>query len=45
MRKYTAGLMPLLRGDEMENVLDSALFQEELRFYGLDGNDVHLVGV
>ena len=43
MRKYTAGLMPLLRGDEMENVLDSALFQEELRFYGLDGNDVHLI--
>ena len=27
----------------MENVLDSALFQEELRFYGLDGNDVHLI--
>ena len=43
MRKYTAGLMPLLRGDEMENVLDSTLFQEELRFYGLDGNDVHLI--
>ena len=27
----------------MEHVLDSTLFQEELRLYGLDGNDVHLI--
>ena len=43
MSKHTAGLMLLLRGEEMENVLDSTFFQEELRFYGLDGNDVHLI--
>ena len=43
VRKYTAGLMPSLQGDEMENVLDCTLFQEELCFYGLSSKDAWLI--